>query len=215
MAASPFSDLFPGGPQQAESVSFADLFGPAPSVRVGQYDVLDGDTIDVLDGEGKASERVRLWGVDSSELGRESAAQARQAVVEALGSGEYTLQRKGTDAHGRTLGVLVGKDGTELNRELVRRGLARGEEPYAAESRTANDAFLAGELDPEVQAVAENPSPYRPPMPETRPHYGDTYAGIKQGTNQLQAAGGGVISIFGSLPKLSLVICLKHHTVFL
>lgn len=90
--------------------------------------VLDGDTVVLEDGR-----KVRLLGIDAPELEKEGkpaeflAHKAKAALREwAQGKRvrlEYDELRY--DRYGRTLAHLFLPDGTHLNRELVRQGLAR------------------------------------------------------------------------------------------
>lgn len=90
--------------------------------------VLDGDTVLLEDGR-----KVRLLGIDAPELEKEGKpaeflAHKAKAALKELAQGkkvrlEYDELKY--DRYGRTLAHLFLPDGTHLNRELVRRGLAR------------------------------------------------------------------------------------------
>jgi len=112
----------------------AALGGCAPSAPSGQpaaavvAQVLDGDTLVLAGGQ-----KVRLLGIDAPELekaGQPAGFLAHKAkkVLTDLASGQqvrlhYDALRY--DRYGRLLAVLYLADGTNLNRELVRQGLAR------------------------------------------------------------------------------------------
>jgi len=107
----------------------AGLSAPANSFRpstpaIGVY---DGDTIRI------GSERIRLLGFDTPELGHNSrcAREARDAIrardflkAEIARGGDIRVQRSGTDRYGRTLAQLY-IDGTDVSDTMIGRGLGR------------------------------------------------------------------------------------------
>lgn len=89
--------------------------------------VYDGDTIRI------GSERVRLLGFDTPELGHNArcAREARDASrardflkAEIARGGDIRVERSGTDRYGRTLAQLY-IDGTDVSDTMVGRGLGR------------------------------------------------------------------------------------------
>ncbi len=105
-----------------------------PELRfIGVAHVIDGDTVDLEDGR-----RVRLIGIDTPEMGYSPRARVEGEddpfAVEAtehlrrLAEGELVTLKFGPepeDKYGRTLAYLHLDDGTDLNAELLRAGLAR------------------------------------------------------------------------------------------
>ena len=102
--------------------------GQAPVTEALVAEVRDGDTV-VLD----SGQKVRLLGIDTPELEREGqpadflAHKAKQVLTD-LAQGkrvrlEYDKVRY--DRYGRVLAFLFLMEGTDLSREMVRRGLAR------------------------------------------------------------------------------------------
>lgn len=102
--------------------------GQGPATQALVAEVRDGDTV-VLD----TGQKVRLLGIDTPELEREGqpadflAHKAKQVLTN-LAQGkrvrlEYDKVRY--DRYGRVLSFLFLMDGTDLSREMVRRGLAR------------------------------------------------------------------------------------------
>lgn len=99
---------------------------PLLEVRVAQ--VLDGDTVVLEDGR-----KVRLLGIDAPELEKEGQPaeflgyKAKKVLADlALGQKvRLEFDELKYDRYGRTLAHLFLPDGTHLNRELVRQGLAR------------------------------------------------------------------------------------------
>ncbi|WAJ38122.1 thermonuclease family protein [Pseudomonas sp. GOM7] len=106
--------------------AFCPLRADLPQVAVRQ--VVDGDTLRLVDGRS-----VRLIGINTPELGRKGrsdepyAVQARrrlQALVEASG-GKLGVQigKQGKDHYGRTLAHLYGRDGRNIEAQLLSEGL--------------------------------------------------------------------------------------------
>jgi micrococcal nuclease len=84
--------------------------------------VFDGDTIDVYhDG---VKERIRLNGIDCPEKGQPFGHVARQFTYDLVHGKEVTVRTFGEDKYGRTIGNVIGTEGVNLNRELIREGLA-------------------------------------------------------------------------------------------
>ncbi len=90
--------------------------------------VVDGDTLVLADGR-----RIRLIGVNAPELGRDGrpaepfASAARRALEQLVGPGREVALRfdaEREDPHGRTLAHVFLGDGTNVQRELLSRGLA-------------------------------------------------------------------------------------------
>jgi endonuclease YncB( thermonuclease family) len=82
--------------------------------------VLDGDTIEVLNGH--HAERIRLTGIDCPEKGQAYGKRAKQAASELVFGKEVTLQTHGKDKYGRTLADVLLSDGTNVNHQLVKEG---------------------------------------------------------------------------------------------
>jgi len=107
---------------------------PKAGSAIGRALVLDGDTIEV-DGV-----RVRLFGIDAPERdqicersdGRQynCGQTARDALVDAIGSGMVRCVRRDTDPYGRMVAVCNGDDG-DLSAILVRRGVALAYRQYS------------------------------------------------------------------------------------
>ena len=93
----------------------ADFTGPVVSV-------LDGDTIDVLH-NGQA-ERIRLHGIDCPEKGQPYGKRAKRFAADLVAGKTVTVHEFGHDKYRRTIADVVLPDGTNLNRELVKAGLA-------------------------------------------------------------------------------------------
>jgi endonuclease YncB( thermonuclease family) len=73
---------------------------------------------------GGAKERVILYGLDCPEIGQPFGDQARKFTDDHCFKKTLRLDEKGKDKRGRTIAVVYLADGTNLNDELVRQGLA-------------------------------------------------------------------------------------------
>ena len=108
--------------------AFADIF----SGKV--VSVVDGDSINVLHND--AREKVILYGIDCPENGQAFGPEAKKFTDDACFGKIVNVEEQGKDPRGRTIGVVLLPDGTNLNRELVKRGLAWWSDKYA--SKDAN-----------------------------------------------------------------------------
>lgn len=80
--------------------------------------VVDGDTVRA------GGSSVRLLHINTPEVGEDWADEATAALEEMLAGGPLTIRAEGRDHYGRLLGEVFAPDGTLVNEELVRRGLA-------------------------------------------------------------------------------------------
>jgi len=84
--------------------------------------VLDGDTIDVQ--HGGTRDRIRLNGIDTPEKGQDFGRRAKEFSDDLVSGRDVRVETAGIDKYGRTIGDVFLSDGTHLNKELVRAGLA-------------------------------------------------------------------------------------------
>ena len=106
----------------APTLCLADFSGPVVSV-------LDGDTIEVLNGH--HADRIRLSGIDCPEKGQAYSKKAKQAASMLVFGKNVTLQAHGKDKYGRTLADVLLPDGTNVNHELVKQGWCWWYQKYA------------------------------------------------------------------------------------
>ncbi|HPK65221.1 MAG TPA: thermonuclease family protein, partial [Thermoanaerobaculia bacterium] len=90
--------------------------------------VLDGDSV-VLRLDGREVE-ARLDGIDAPERGQPFGDRARRELARLAAGRLVEVDARGTDRYGRLL-VRLHAGGIEVNRELVRRGLAWHYERYS------------------------------------------------------------------------------------
>ncbi|BDC50651.1 hypothetical protein F183_A29670 [Bryobacterales bacterium F-183] len=91
--------------------------------------IVDGDTLRaVVDGQ---ELRVRLWGIDAPERGREGASDATEALARLAPVGSSVqLERVDVDRYGRTVARVI-VNGEDVGERLVCAGYARWYRRYA------------------------------------------------------------------------------------
>lgn len=94
--------------------------------------VHDGDSITVL-AAGNVQLKVRLEGIDAPELKQPFSQQSKEALSGLVFGKAVTLHVTGKDRYKRTLAVVVA-GGVNVNRELVRLGLAWRYEAYSKDA---------------------------------------------------------------------------------
>jgi micrococcal nuclease len=131
--------------------AFADIF----SAQV--VSVVDGDTINVLrDG---ARQKVILYGVDCPELTQDFGQEAKKFTDDACYKKTVNIEEHGQDQRGRIIGVVLLPDGTSLNRELVRQGLAWWSDKYAPTDATLKQLHEAAKTAHTGLWAGANPIP--------------------------------------------------------
>ncbi len=106
--------------------------------------VPDGDSLNIVRGAaGGKSEKVILYGIDCPEMGQEFGQEARAFTDGACYKKEVKIEESGKDAKGRIVGVIFLADGTNLNQQLVEKGLAWWSDKYAPNDKTLKDLFTA------------------------------------------------------------------------
>ena len=91
--------------------------------------VTDGDSINVAR-EGK-SVRVRLFGIDCPEMDQKYGKEAKEVARELAFGKVVSIESKGKDRYGRTIGRVKLPSGKSLSRELIRAGACWWYKRYA------------------------------------------------------------------------------------
>ena len=85
--------------------------------------ITDGDTITVLRDDHEQV-KIRLYGVDCPEKKQAFGSVAKDVATELAALAVVEVTEKDRDRYGRIVGLVDLPDGTRLNREMIRRGLA-------------------------------------------------------------------------------------------
>lgn len=93
--------------------------------------VQDGDSLTILH-NGKA-EKVILYGIDCPELKQDFGEQSREFTTNSCKGKIVSLDVRGKDRHERTIARVFLPDGSLLNLELLKLGLAWWSDKYAPE----------------------------------------------------------------------------------
>ncbi len=110
------------------------IFACPPLLQAGSavgsvIGVIDGDTISVL--LNNTPTRVRLNGIDCPESRQPFGTRAKQFTSTLAFGKTVTIEDKGADRYGRMIADVILPDGTSLNRELVKAGMAWWYRKYA------------------------------------------------------------------------------------
>lgn len=123
-------------------VALAGVPAPCPLLEGKVVGIQDGDTITLLDSS-KHSYRIRLLGIDAPEKNQPFGKVAKQVLSERVFGKQIQVMTKGRDRYGRTLGKLL-LDGSDINLEMVRHGLAWFYQHYAGTQFRGDASLYAG-----------------------------------------------------------------------
>ena len=109
-------------------ILFLAIASPALASDQAQFtapviSVADGRTLTVLTRD-KQQIKIRLYGIDCQERGREFWSHAKRSTSDAVLGKTVTVQPMDRDPDGRTVAVVRMPGGKSLNEHLVREGLA-------------------------------------------------------------------------------------------
>lgn len=113
---------------------FIALPACADEFKAKVISVVDGDSLVVL--HDNVKEKVIFYGIDCPEMKQDYGPQARKFTDQCCYGKTVTIDKRGCDRNGRTIGVVYLPDGTDLNQELVRQGLAWWSDKYAPDDKT-------------------------------------------------------------------------------
>lgn len=130
---SPAPSLRPS-PRPADAPSAQTLTGRV--VRVA-----DGDTITVLDSS-NTQHRIRLEGIDAPESHQAFGTQSKKSLSNMVFGKDVTVVYQKTDQYGRLVGKIV-IDGTDVNLEQVKAGMAWHYKEYQREQAAADRELYA------------------------------------------------------------------------
>jgi micrococcal nuclease len=109
--------------------------------------ITDGDTIKIFDG--KRQLKIRLYGIDCPEKKQPFGTRAKQFTAALVAGKRVRIVTHDKDRYGRIVGEVFLADGTCLNKELLKNGLAwwyrqyaLNEKEYAALEAEARDKCI-------------------------------------------------------------------------
>lgn len=85
--------------------------------------IADGDTVTILT-SGNQQVKIRLYGIDCPEKRQAYGNRARQTVAAMIAGKDVRVRNMGVDRYGRVLGMITGPGGEDVNRALIRQGMA-------------------------------------------------------------------------------------------
>ncbi|MBX9685538.1 MAG: thermonuclease family protein [Candidatus Obscuribacterales bacterium] len=95
--------------------------------------VTDGDSLILAQGQNR--EKVILYGIDCPETQQAFGAEAKAFTNSACYRKTVGVNMHGKDSRGRTIAEIFLPDGSSLNRELVKHGLAWWSDKYAPQDK--------------------------------------------------------------------------------
>ena len=99
------------------------LAAPAWAFESRTKSVHDGDSINVTNADG-VQVNIRLYGLDAPETRQAFGYQAKKLLVRLVAHKTISIEGVDTDRYGRTVVLVRLADGTLVNEEMVRAGLA-------------------------------------------------------------------------------------------
>ncbi len=138
-------------------VFFLTVAGIADSFDAKVVRVIDGDTLYVQP-LNRDRIKIRMFGIDAPELRQRDGAKPGRYLAVRLAGNDVKIEPKGTDKYGRTLAIVYDKYGTDMNKEMIRLGLA-----WVYVKYTENPEWLALEAEARRQKIGiwrrKNPTP--------------------------------------------------------
>lgn len=129
----------PSEPVTSPDAGTADTGAVVPLLKV--VGIVDGDTIDVLTPENE-TKRLRLNAIDCPERGQPFGNNATQFLRGTIGGQMVRIVEYDQDRYGRTIADVY-LDDANINRELVKRGLAWHYKQHSDDERLAADEVEA------------------------------------------------------------------------
>lgn len=103
---------------------FFSIYAICQNILTGKVvRVSDGDTITILD-ENNTQTRVRLYGIDCPEGHQDFGTVAKKFTADHCFQKKVQVEVKDIDRYGRTVGIVMLPDSKNLNKELLKAGLA-------------------------------------------------------------------------------------------
>jgi len=137
-------------------ILLAPISAEAASIAGKVTRVIDGDTVDIL--QGQTTVRVRLNGIDAPERGQAYGRKARQFVLNLAAQKMVTVEIVDKDRYGRSVGDVMLPDGRNLNQEIIKAGYAWWYRKYSRNQ-------ILGQLEKEARLARRGLWQAKNPMP--------------------------------------------------
>lgn len=133
-------------------LALGSLVALAESITGRVVGVSDGDTLTVLEA-GNQQIKIRLSGIDAPEKGQPFGSRAKDSLGEMVFNKQVVVESSKGDRYGRKVGK-VQQDGTDVNLEQVKKGMAWHYKAYAKEQTPADRETYAN-ANAEAEAKAQ------------------------------------------------------------
>lgn len=131
-------------------LALGSLVASAETIAGRVVGVTDGDTLTVKDASDQQF-KIRLSGIDAPEKGQPFGNRAKESLSEMVFSKQVVVESSKEDRYRRKVGK-VRHEGTDVNLEQVKRGMAWHYTAYAKEQAPADrEAYASAEAEARVQ----------------------------------------------------------------
>lgn len=131
-------------------LALGSLVASAETITGRVVGVSDGDTLTVLDANDQQF-KIRLSGIDAPEKGQPFGNRAKESLSELVFSKQVAVQSSKEDRYRRKVGKVL-HEGTDVNLEQVKRGMAWHYTAYAKEQAPADrEAYANAEAEAKAQ----------------------------------------------------------------
>jgi endonuclease YncB( thermonuclease family) len=126
------------------------MLAGAETIRGRVVGVTDGDTLAVLDGSDQQF-KIRLSGIDAPEKRQPFGNRAKESLSEMVFGKQVVVESSKEDRYRRKVGKVL-HDGTDVNLEQIKRGMAWHYIAYAKEQAPADrEAYASAEAEAKAQ----------------------------------------------------------------
>lgn len=131
-------------------LALGSLVASAEIINGRVVGVSDGDTLTVLDASLQQF-KIRLAGIDAPEKGQPYGNRAKESLSEMVFNKQVVVESSKEDRYRRKIGK-VQHEGTDVNLELIKRGMAWHYTAYAKEQALADrEAYANAEAEAKAQ----------------------------------------------------------------
>lgn len=131
-------------------LTLGSMLAGAETIRGRVVGVTDGDTLTILDTSDQQF-KIRLSGIDAPEKGQPFGSQAKESLSAMVFNKQVVIESDKKDRYRRRVGK-VQHEGTDVNLEQVKRGMAWHYTAYAMEQAPADrEAYASAEVEARAQ----------------------------------------------------------------